>query len=160
MCQVCNTRQSQWRITSVKLYWLYYRVCLLRYVVPVIRILIVCYWYVSDENVQQTTLLAVNVHFILHPQACICKPRKGTKAYIHGNLFGTTARSIRCILQPEKRLRNEHYKVHSAIYLLMNLRNVRVLAPPIDVVLTLNFGDNANHSYSHRFKPLTKPRVP
>ena len=25
--------------------------------------------------------------------------------------------------------------------------------------LTLNFGDNANHSCSYRFKPLTEPRV-
>ena len=36
------------------------------------------------------------------------------KAYIHGSLFGTTARSIRCILQRDKRIRNERHKVHSA----------------------------------------------
>ena len=35
----------------------------------------------------------------------------------------------------------------------------RTISRATDVVLTLNFGDNANHSYSHRFKPPTEPHV-
>ena len=31
------------------------------------------------------------------------------KAYIYGNIFGVTHKSIRRILQPEKRLRDERY---------------------------------------------------
>ena len=31
-------------------------------------------------------------------------------AYIDGNLFGSTDRSLRGLLQPEKRLRDERYK--------------------------------------------------
>ena len=27
-------------------------------------------------------------------------------------------------------------------------------------VVAMNFGDNGNHLYSHRFKPLTEPCVP
>ena len=38
------------------------------------------------------------------------------KTYIHGNMFGIDASSIRFIVQPEKRLINERCIVRSAIY--------------------------------------------
>ena len=69
--------------------------------------------------------------------------------------FCTTARSIRHFLQSEKRRRNERYKVYSAIYWstwkTYEFSRDRCCS-------TMNFGDNANHSHSHRFKPLTEPR--
>ena len=52
------------------------------------------------------------------------------KAYIHSNRFFTTARSLRRILQPEEGLRDERYKI-ARRHLLANLKNVRVLAPPM-----------------------------
>ena len=70
--------------------------------------------------------------------------------------FWTTARSIRHILQSEKSRRNERYKVYYAIYWSTwksyDFSRDRCC-------LTLNFGDNANHAYSHRSKPLTEPRL-
>ena len=131
MCQVCNTRQSQWRITSVKLYWLYYRVCLLRYVVPVIRILIVCYWYVSDENVQQTTLLAVNVHFILHPQACICKQTKEGDESLHSRQSFWDDCQINSMHSSTRKTPQKRTLRLSLRHLLVNLKNVRVFALPM-----------------------------
>ena len=71
------------------------------------------------------------------------------KAYIHGNIFGTSDKSIRRILQLGKRLRDERYKQHSA-----NLRNVSSRATD-RCGLTLNFGDNVNHLHPYRCQPLT-----
>ena len=42
-------------------------------------------------------------------------------------------------------------------HILVNLKNVRILAPPM---LFRNFGDNGNHLYSHRFKNVTGPCIP
>ena len=61
------------------------------------------------------------------------------------------------VFHPEKRLRDERYK-----HISTNLKNVRVLAPPMlfnvelrRCCLPLNFGDSANHSHSDRCQPLT-----
>ena len=63
--------------------------------------------------------------------------------------FCATARSIRHILPPEKRRRNERYKVYSSIYWSM----WKTYEFSRDwCCLTLNFGNNANHSYCHQFK--------
>ena len=87
--------------------------------------------------------------------ATVCLRRKLTFTAI---FFCTPARSIRCIIQPEKRLRNERYKYHSAIYFYWSTRKTHEF-PRHRCCLALNFGGNANHSYSHRFEPLTEPRV-
>ena len=42
-------------------------------------------------------------------------------------MLGATARSLQHILQPDKRLRDGRYK--KKLHLLVNLKNVRVLAP-------------------------------
>ena len=77
------------------------------------------------------------------------------KAYIHGNLFWTPARSIRCILQPEKCLRNERYKCNSMYWSACKTYEFSRHW----CCLARNFGHDVNLSYSHRFKPLTEPRV-
>ena len=48
----------------------------------------------------------------ISPEPNLCMVR----IYVHPKMFCTDARSVRCTLQPEKRLRKEREKYHSAIY--------------------------------------------
>ena len=51
------------------------------------------------------------------------------EAYVHGNVFATTEKSVRCFFQPEKRLRDKPCKQPS-----VNLENVCTSSHATDVV--------------------------
>ena len=56
-----------------------------------------------------------------------------------------------------KNASEKNAKISLRHLLLVNLKNVRALAPPM--LLALNFGDNGDHLYSHRFTLPTEPCV-
>ena len=79
------------------------------------------------------------------------------EAYIQPSRLCTGSRSVRCIIQPEKRHTRESENNHSAIY-WSTWKTCEYSRHRC--CLTLNFGCNGNHLYSHRFKPLREACVP
>ena len=115
--------------------------------------LLLVYWYVLAIGKHALRWMA----YLPNRTSVVIAVYLGRKAYVHGNLFFVLLPDrFDALFNPKSVSETNAIKYHPAIcwpaWKTHEFSRHRCC-------LTLNFGDNANYSYSHRFKPLTDPRV-